>query len=137
MNLYNSTLRKLESKLGTDVTYSNDLNRVGKQMFGSNFLGVFPSDQIPDLGEGQYALINLDKSDQPGSHWTAISMQNGHKVFYDSFGRNHKRILSSIGGAIDTEGDAEQAKRENNCGPRSLAFLMVLNKMGLDAALTI
>jgi hypothetical protein len=137
MDLYNHTLHELEKELGSEDTYSNDLESTGKRMFKSKFVGVFPADQIPDLAEGQYAIINLDFSDQPGSHWTAISMQNGGKVFYDSFGRNHKRILPSLGRAIDTESDAEQVKSENNCGPRSLAFLMVLDKMGLQAALTI
>ena len=51
----------------------------------SGFQGVFPIDLLPSRQTGSY-VINLDKHDQPGSHWVAV-YDDGEKVeYFDSFG---------------------------------------------------
>lgn len=53
------------------------------------FLGVFPSDRLPeDIKQYPASLIaNVDKSNQPGSHWIAIYIDREEQgIFFDSYG---------------------------------------------------
>lgn len=142
---YNKILKDFENILGNDTTFNTDLQRIAIKKLGSKFSGVYPSDKIPRLNElKSYAIINLDNSSQPGSHWVAVAYdKNTDKlVFYDSFGRSSKKILPSLhakfgGSILDTEDDAEQKMKEDNCGQRSLAFLSYFDKNGLEKSLKI
>lgn len=59
------------------------------------FVGVYPSDCIPDFRglkkRRAYALIvNLEKSNHPGTHWIALylpSRYSGTAEYFDSYGR--------------------------------------------------
>ena len=124
--IYNIILNRLIIPLiGNDTTYGTELNKYCIDLFGSLFHGVYSSDNIPELtNEKKYAIINLDTSDQPGSHWVSIIHHNNKIIFYDSFGRNSAKILSSLNGDIlNTESDKEQGDNENNCGARCIAFI--------------
>ena len=127
--------------LGNRSTYGSDLERVAIKMMGSQFKGVFPSDKIPRLNALKpYAILNLDRSDQPGSHWIAIAFSNGKTYVYDSFGRKSSRIIPTLThgrGIVDSDYDAEQDVLEENCGPRSLAWLLFFNAMGAKNAILI
>lgn len=144
---YNIILEDFKKVLGNDTTFSSDLEKIGYKKLGSRFAGVFPSDKIPRLNQlKKYAIVNLDNSNQPGSHWVAVAYddKSNDLVVYDSFGRSSKKILPSIhekyGGSykiLDTDYDAEQKTNEDNCGQRSLAFLSYFNKNGKDKSLKI
>lgn len=134
--LYNNYLKKMIRIVGNKITYSNDLEKIGKRIFGNKFIGVFTCDRIPDyIKKNDMAIINLDNSSQSGSHWVAICKDTKDNIWvYDSFGRKTYNILPSIYGnkrkIKTTERDAEQNKEETNCGARCLAFLKVFNKYG-------
>lgn len=124
--------------LGNGTTFSLDLDKIGRRMFGQKFAGVFASDMIPKLNNlKKFAILNLDKSTKPGSHWIAVAFDKGDLLVYDSFGRKAKNIIPALKGAIDSDLDAEQKESEDNCGQRSLAWLHVLDKHGRDAAMLI
>lgn len=57
-----------------------------------NWIGVYPSDKVMDIipKENMNLIANLDKSNEPGSHWVAIRFDNKSKSceYYDSFGRD-------------------------------------------------
>jgi len=117
------------------VTYLDQLYKIGRKMFGNKFHGVFPSDKIPKLNNiKRYCILNLDKSNEPGSHWVGLAkLKNGQTIFYDSFGRCHTKIipdlnLSGNGRIVNSEKDREQKIKEENCGQRCLAFLAVVDK---------
>ena len=83
--------------LGNSTTYLTDLTAIGKKIFGSKYKETFPSDKIPKLtDESPYAILNLDKSTEPGSHWIAIckNPKNNTTLVYDSFGRKGSTILN-------------------------------------------
>ena len=127
-------MKTFTSMVGGKVTYGNQLDMVAKRAFGDKFVGVFSSDQIPKLTDGQSAIINLDTSRQPGSHWIAIGKLGPKIIVYDSFGRKTKQILPKLlAHHIDTEYDAEQSVDEYNCGARTLAFLYVFHNYGADS----
>jgi hypothetical protein len=142
---YNKNLKMIEQNLKSNgTTYNTTLHTMGKELFGVRFKGVFASDMIPQLSDlAPYAILNLDKSYMRGSHWIAIAKveDTNDIIVYDSFGRTHSKIIPSLleqfnstYRIIDTDLDAEQNIREENCGQRSLAFLKVLDEHGFDEA---
>jgi len=130
-NLFHKTVRDVVDKLGDKATNSIELNLLGKEMFGKKFVGVFPVDKITSAKSKKYSIVNLDSSDQPGSHW--ISVCNGH--IYDSFGRRasemNKRFTKL--GLINSNPNREQSYNEKTCGPHSLAAINVYDVFGKDA----
>lgn len=141
---YREILKYMQNALGNDSTFSNDLQRLAIQLFGDSFKGVYASNKIPDLNEiKKYAIINLDNSNQPGSHWVAVaySEETDSIIFYDSFGRHSKKILPEIHDryikVVDTDSDAEQRIKENNCGQRALAWLLIYDRFGKNNAMLV
>ena len=143
MNLpkdYSKIFKKIVKKIGNKTTDSEQLDRVGKQILGKSFMGVFPSDMIPKLKRNQGAILNLDNSSEPGSHWVGLyRFKDGKTLFYDSFGRYHTQIIPSLnfsgnGKIINTDDDKEQLETEFDCGARSLAFLIYCKDYGFVKA---
>ena len=134
-NIYKDYMKILKEYIGNDTTYNDDLERKGKKIFGSRFLGVFSSDKLPtNIKSREMYIANLDKSNESGSHWIAVYKKNNKLYVYDSFGRKSKKIIPSIyrkkGASIkikDTQYDAEQHKKEENCGLRSMVALYMFD----------
>ena len=55
----------------------------------SRYLGTYPKDVIPmklaKKNEGAM-IINMNNSDQGGSHWTLILLNKDNTIYFDSFG---------------------------------------------------
>ena len=52
------------------------------------FIGTFPACVSIHSRKRKYALImNTDSHEKPGEHWVAWWVNNGHAIFFDSFGR--------------------------------------------------
>ena len=145
--LYKGLVHNVENMLGSKTTtFSSDLLRIGKSLLKGKFAGIFPADKIPILTEKvPYAIVNLDDSNESGSHWVAIAKDPSKPkiIFYDSFGRPDKLILPSLGGSgqrgdiVNTDMDREQKIQETNCGQRSIAWLLFFDKYGAKEALKI
>ncbi len=140
---YNKILKSVKKRVGGKTTYLGQLDRAGKDIFGSRFHGVYPSDKIPKLTDRKpYAILNLDRSDEPGSHWIALAKVGTNSIVYDSFGRHHTKIIPSLlysgnGKLISTDDDQEQHIMATDCGARSLGFLQFLDKHGAQNSLLI
>lgn len=138
--LYNEILSRVEELVGNKTTYLQDLENQGKKLLGVKFYGVYPSDKIPRLNcIKKYAILNLDKSTEAGSHWVAIAKDGETTLLYDSFGRCHKKIIPALsksgnGKIINTDRDAEQHILETNCGARCLSFLILMDYAGSEIA---
>jgi hypothetical protein len=111
--------------LGRKVTYSDEIDDVGKILLGNDFVGVFASDMIPRLKNTQCCVLNLDRSDQSGSHWIAVYKVGKKNLTYDSFGRKSSKIIPSLKNVEDADYDVEQMIEQEDCGARSIAFLLV------------
>jgi hypothetical protein len=155
-HLYNKILRQVVVPLiGNKTTYQNDLERAGIKALGLLFKGVYPSDKIPPLNNLKpYAILNLDRSSEAGSHWVAVAFDGkadgvrrrgaakNKTYLYDSFGRKGIKIIPSLfhsgnGRIVDTDYDAEQTEEETNCGARSLAWLLFFDRYGPKNAMLI
>lgn len=145
--LYNKELKEIHKKLGKGITYGSELAKLAHKMFGNKFKGVYAANEIKDLknlDEG-YFIFNLDKRDEPGSHWIGIvksKIKNSDKpkfsiLVYDSFGRDTKEIIPnvySLGNIKDTENDAEQLIWMSDCGSRVISFLKIYDEYGPEIA---
>ena len=49
-------------------------------------MGCFSKDQIKLIGNNKSMIINLQDSNQPGSHWIALKRVNNTIFVFDSFG---------------------------------------------------
>lgn len=120
------------------ITSTTELNRAGRHLFGSAYLGTFPQDRVPPLKKGEMAIANVDTAGLPGTHWVAIAgLGKGQNLVYDSFGRASKKLLPYLAGGrnvTDTDYDAEQKKVQTSCGQYSLAWLIFLQKYGVRNA---
>jgi hypothetical protein len=129
--------------MGNKTTYGSDLDKIGKRYLGGKFKGVYAADKIPNLtNERPYCIINTDISTGSGEHWTSLGRINNQKnIFYDSFARDGVKLIPQLQSKrlriINTDDDVEQDVLESNCGQRSLAFLIFLDKYGLDEAILI
>ena len=141
--MYETALEEFERRLGSDTTYSDDLQKIAEEYLGkNNFVGVLCSDQL-DVAERAaregicYSICNLDTTAQTGSHWVGLfATSDKGLLVYDSFGRCNKKILP-FGSAMlleDTDRDAEQMDSEKNCGARALAWLMICMCGGVGLA---
>lgn len=146
--------------LGNSTTFGRDIQKLGKRLFGVQWLGVFSVDMFDKFvkkkmnrsGSGSnklpkktVAVVNLDDIDEPGSHWCGIVHDNDTVYVYDSYGRDPKDILpkltrnkkikvrsTDIG---QSDKDAEQGVLEKNCGARVMAALLLWKQFGLSAFL--
>ena len=125
---YDALVDEVERIVGSDTTLGSDLESAGRSLFGPLFAGVYPIDRIPTLTEARpYAIVNLDQSHEPGSHWIALAHFDAQRMTYDSFGRDPDQLgLSGLG----TDPDAEQDVAETNCGARCLAWLVLFHVFG-------
>ena len=116
--------------MGHSATSTQDLNRVGRVLFGGDFCGTYPYAKNPRLNsEGKCCIVNTMKNG-PGEHWFALIRGKSETLAYDSFGRtlsNHQY----------SDPDVEQGVFEENCGQRCLAWLCVAKNHGVEAALLI
>lgn len=120
--------------MGSGTTTSIQLDKMGKGLLGSCYIGALPRDstKIRSMKPGQCCIANTHAHWQPGEHWMAIVNDKSEGFCaYDSFGR---RVASW---AKDSELDAEQVILELNCGQRCLAWLLVWKNSGIDAAMKI
>lgn len=143
VNIFNEIYRDVVKEMGHDgTTNSRELMEFGKRFWGNKFLGVFPQDKLPAVMYNQkntkYALLNVDTAGFPGTHWVALAgVPGSHKIMvYDSFGRDTSKLLPLLkkGKTIDTDHDAEQKKIQDSCGQFSLAWLILIDMVGLKNA---
>jgi hypothetical protein len=139
--IYNHILNNvIEPLTGNTSTYMDELKKVGRGMLPTTFKGVYASDKIPVLNNiKKYCILNLDKTGMPGSHWIALARGDKHCLVYDSFGRDHAKIIPDLkfsgnGRIHNTDRDVEQKKTELNCGARCLAWLIVYDRWGEEIA---
>jgi hypothetical protein len=141
---YSIILKQVKGLMGhSNTTFDKELNGAGRKLLGVKFKGVFPSDKIPKLNDlAPYAILNLDKSTEPGSHWIALIKHGDDAIVYDSFGRDSKQIIPGLhfsgnGIILNTDDDAEQGVLQEDCGQRSLALLVFYDKFGAKDTLLI
>jgi hypothetical protein len=82
---------------------NTDLENLGKKLIGNDFIGVFPSDFIPDIyNKKTFCIIfNLAPHYSKGTHFVAIISNRHQTSYFDSFGKtcqnkNIKKFIKTI-----------------------------------------
>ena len=77
----NSSLKKMDDFTINKILLSNKVTK-------DSFIGVFSSDTLPSYAQTGYYVVNLDTSQQPGSHWIAIKISKSKckNEYFDSYG---------------------------------------------------
>ena len=104
------------------------MRRAGVKLLGT--IAVVAADEIPP--KTRFVIANLDDRGQPGSHW--VCRYDG--VWHDPLGtdgRTQRAAFVRRVGSQWTDDDAEQARREDNCGQRCLAALMTGKQLDREA----
>lgn len=134
MKIYNDFIRILSPFIGSNTTYSDDINKKAIHILGNRFRGVYASDELPSIKNNQMYISNLDTRSEPGSHWVAVYKKNNKLYVYDSFGRQSKTIFNNIykkgGSVIDFDLDAEQNIKQTDCGLRAIVALYMMDEFG-------
>lgn len=66
---------------------NKDLEKLCKKFFKLNFLGVYPSDVLPNSKKRENSIIyNLSAHDEKGTHFIAIIKHLRKIIYFDSFG---------------------------------------------------
>ena len=141
--IYNNIVTRMK-KIHNGETTNVQLQTLGRQLFGTKFIGVFPSDKIPKIPRNKSCILNTDPSYLGGQHWVALARSDKGKLyFYDTFARNIKEIIPALqkkfkGEKIyyDTK-DTNQHPNQSDCGVRCLSWLVMFYNYGSGKALLI
>lgn len=96
------------------------------------FLGCFPSDELPvptRIPSTCCFIVNLDKGNQPGSHWFSVFVRPRVIYVFDSFGLYPKVIRGWCSAArrdVCYNSTAHQSLDEVTCGGYSVYSLCEL-----------
>ena len=142
LKYYEQSLVMIEDILGSGVTNNLQLNKLGHELFGNDYIGTLCSDQMPKyIKEKQCFILNTDssKSRNKNGHWVAFFKLNGKLWYYDSYARPAYKLSKNWASKrmynANTK-DRDQSYEESDCGSRSLAFLVVFKKFG-DRAINV
>lgn len=127
--------RQIENSIGKQSTALGQLDEIGHFLFANKWAGVYTADESPNFTGGRkYAIFNLDKKGEPGSHWVAVVKKSAKSIIiWDSFGRQAQEILPELTNKysiIEPDRDTDQRIDENDCGQNSLSFLMLYDRQG-------
>ena len=127
-HLYEFTLNQIQKDLGSGITSDEQLEDYCT--FLPKFRGIHAWDKTPKLKNLECCIINLDTSDQPGSHWVALYKYKTKTYMFDSFDRK----ISSFR-KIEIDSAVRQKPKEEDCGQRCIAFLALVETIGLTDTL--
>ena len=141
--LFKNKKKQFISELGKKALSDEQLNKLGKQMFGDKYIGTFAQDKLP-MTSG-YFIVNVDTSKRINTdkaHWIGIYQTEKCMYVYDSYGRHTRFILPIIFNKtkkriVDSKHDPEQYGYSELCGHLAMAWLCVVRDKGIRQALTI
>lgn len=77
-----------------------EVEKLGKKLLGSQFIGVYPADSIPSFSTltNKSIIFNLSKHTQPGSHYIAVLFTKKAIFYFDSYGKKltNKSIKNNL-----------------------------------------
>ena len=114
-----------------------DLQEYARRLGIKHFRGVYMRDTLPENPNRQECgIVNLNTSDEQGSHWVCYSKDGSTRIYFDSFGQvtpmeiqrylKTKRELSSGKGVIQRNTDIVQHTNTHVCGHLCLFVLRSL-----------
>lgn len=108
---------------------SYDLMKMGKILLGTNFIGVFPLDKLPqNLTIPSYFIVNTHTANLPGQHWLAVAFIKWGSIHaFDSFGLEYPPALVHFlkrYGRMVLNNKTLQSPFEKTCGMYAIRWLL-------------
>ena len=142
--MFNKVVAELEKAYGDGMKTNFQLIEIASHVFPQLKQNVFRNaDYDFDQMINRFAIVNTDN--RKGVHWTA-TYQTGRTIYlFDSFGRSTKNLIpvfykrAKKAGymIIDTRHRREQKDYQQDCGLRSLAWIIIASSRGIQQALKI
>ena len=142
-DMYNKLVDALESHYDNETKTNIDLVNIGKEVFeplGDNVMRNADYD-FEDM-HGEYSIVNTDNGS--GIHWTSVYQEHDKVYVFDTFGRDIKKLMPQFAKRAKVEGyniiksnkkyEYEQEVKQNDCGLRSLAWLILAQSKGIKTA---
>ena len=142
-SMYKKLVEALVSHYDNETKTNTDLIQIGRVIFeplGNNV--IRNADYSFDKMDGEYSIINTDNGQ--GIHWTAVYQERNNVYVWDSFGRDIKKLMPEFAKRAKVQGyniitankryDREQEATQNDCGLRSLAWLILAKSKGVRFA---
>lgn len=116
-----------------------DITRISQSLKIPNFRGVFMRNTLPQTPkEKECAIVNLNTSDQFGSHWVSYYKNGKKRIYFDSFGQitpfeiqkylKTKEEFKNDAPVIERNTDIVQKPNTNICGHLCLYVLDKLSR---------
>lgn len=101
----------------------------------TNFIGVFPRDQLPSIKYYPVSfVINTDPSYKVGEHWLGFFFDRDKTCyFFDSFGNspeyfNLGKYTKRFANSVEYNDDQIQGFFTNTCGHYVVFFILMINR---------
>ena len=101
----------------------------------TNFIGVFPRDQLPSIKYYPVSfVINTDPSYKVGEHWLGFIFDRDKTCyFFDSFGNspeyfNLGKYTKRFANSVEYNDDQIQGFFTNTCGHYVVFFILMINR---------
>jgi len=111
------------------------LEKLAKNILGSSFLGVYPSDSMPEVKniKNTSIIFNLSKHTESGTHYIAVFFNNNKIFYFDSYGKSLtnyfiKKNLRKFNLPIYYQTRSIQHKNSIFCSLYALAYLKSTQK---------
>jgi hypothetical protein len=115
-----------------DKALSNiDINKYVKILKINNFRGCYMRDELKNLKSNnvECGILNLNLSNESGSHWTCWYKTKTKKYYFNSFGLPPpKELIDYLGSPILYSTFQLQGMNDQNCGKWCLFILKRLNE---------
>lgn len=117
------------SKEITNIQIMNVANVLG---INKNMLKIIMKDQVELIKKNQYYIINLDKPNGDGTHWTALICTKNECMYIDSYGtpppEKISNTLKKMYSKVHFSDFIIQNIKSVACGYYALAFILVYHK---------
>ena len=144
-DLFRRRKRRLIDHFGRRPLDDAEIDNYGRQAFGARWGGVGLQSEVV-LRPGRLYVVNTAFSPKsPGVHWVAIAVGRTSVPYgFDSYARKGNRLLHVLRNRhgrpeiLDADlADAEQRGDSAICGHSALAWLEVVQELGIRAALLV
>ena len=108
-----------------------DIKNYVKILNVRNFRGCFMRDELKNLKpcKTECGVLNLNLSNEPGSHWVCWFKRNNKKYYFNSFGLPPpKELIDYLGSPILHSTFQLQGLKDQNCGKWCLIVLKNLDE---------
>lgn len=112
-----------------ELDICNNINRLNIK----HFRGIFMRNALPkNCHISECAIVNLDSSDGPGTHWVAYGKRRSEIYYFDSFGdlQPPKELIAYFGSGVKIYYNYLNYQKYNTvvCGQLCITFLYHFNK---------